>query len=89
MDMDGVGTMAMFLSSGVIGIGLIVLAGYRMRLKASLEQERLRQSSAGDVDELREEIHDLIERQGGEIAELHERLDFAERLLTKGKGDDA
>ena len=89
MDMDGVGTMAMFLSSGVIGVSLIVLAGYRMRLKASLEQERLRQPSAGDVDELRDEIHDLIERQGAEIAELNERLDFAERLLAKGKGDDA
>ena len=89
MDMDGIGTMALFLRSGAIGMGLILLAGYRMRLKASLEQERLRQSSPTEADELREEIHDLVERQGADIAELHERLDFAERLLTKGKSDDA
>ena len=45
MDMDGVGTFAMFLSSGVIGAGLIWLGAYRMKLKAGLDRDRLHGSS--------------------------------------------
>lgn len=29
--------------------------------------------------------HDLVARQGRELAELQERLDFAERLLAQGR----
>ena len=60
MDMDGVGTFAMFLSSGVIGAGLIWLAAYRMKLKAGLDRDRLHGSSNDAVDELRQEMHDLL-----------------------------
>ena len=30
-------------------------------------------------------MHDLIEQQGAQLADMQERLDFAERLLTKGR----
>ncbi len=85
MDMDGVGTFALFISSGGIGIGLVLLAGFRMKLKHKLELARLGDQSADAVDQLRDEMHDLIEQQGAQLADMQERLDFAERLLTKGR----
>ena len=88
MDMDGIGTAAMFLSSGVIGAGLIWLAAYRTKLKAGLDRDRLHGSSNDAVEELRQEIHDLLAQQASQLDDLHERLDFTERLLSKGpKGD--
>ena len=86
MDFDGIGTMALFLSCGAVGVGLIILAGYRMRLKAQIEKHRLGGSgSTSDLDDLRDEIRDTLAQQATQIDEIHERLDFAERLLTHGK----
>ncbi len=88
MDMDGIGTCALFLSSGVIGVGLIWLAAYRMKLKAGLELAKLDGSSDNAVEELRQETHDLLAQQASQLDDLHERLDFTERLLSQGsKGD--
>ena len=84
MDMDGIGSFALFLSSGAIGIGFIILAGFRLKLKNQLELERMRGESGESVDQLREEIHDIIDHQNTQIAELQERVDFAERVLAKG-----
>ncbi len=87
MDMDGIGSFALFLSSGAIGIGLIMLAGFRLKLKNRLELERMRGESgeSGEsIDQLREEMHDIIDQQNTQIAELQERVDFAERVLAKG-----
>jgi len=50
-----------------------------MELKAAKEGVPL-----GDVDQLRAEVDDL-QRQ---LAEVNERLDFAERILAKGRGAD-
>ncbi len=83
MDMDGIGTAAMFLSSGVIGVGLIWLAAYRTKLKVGLDRDRLHGSSNDAVDELRQEMHDLLAQQAAQLDDLHERLDFTERLLAR------
>ncbi len=85
MDWDGIGTFALFLSSGAIGGGFIWLAAYRMKLKAGTERDRLRSPSDEAVDELRREMHDLLDQQAGQLDDLHERLDFAERLLSRGE----
>ncbi len=88
MDMDGIGTAAMFLSSGVIGVGLIWLAAYRTKLKVGWARDRLHGSSDDAVDELRQEMHDLLAQQASQLGDLHERLDFTERLLSQGpKGE--
>ncbi len=88
MDMDGIGTAAMFLSSGVIGVGLIWLAAYRTKLKVGLDRDRLHGPSDDAVDELRQEMHDLLAQQASQLDDLHERLDFTERLLSQGpKGE--
>ncbi len=89
MDFDGIGTMALFLSSGAVGVGVIILAGYRMKLKAEIEKRRLgRSNSTSDLDDLRDEMREALAHQATQIDELHERLDFAERLLARGKPDE-
>lgn len=85
MDWDGLGTLALFFSMGGVSLGLMVLAGFRMKLKQRLELQRLEGGSHEDVEQLREEMHDALEQQHAQIADLQERLDFTERLLTKGK----
>ncbi len=88
MDMDSIGAFAMFLSSGVIGAGLIWLAAYRMKLKAGLDRDRLHGSSDNAVEELRQETHDLLAQQATQLDDLNERLDFTERFLSQGpKGE--
>jgi hypothetical protein len=54
--------------------------------KAKLEEARLRSGDPGvlaEVDELRNELHQVR----GELAEVQERLDFTERLLTTKAGE--
>lgn len=67
-------------------LGTIFLIGMKMRLSAKV---RLQQDSKSEdverladaVDGLHEEVRMLRE----EYAELHERMDFAERMLSTGK----
>ncbi len=85
MDFDTPGAFALFLSLGAVAVGLIRLAAYRMKLKAETERRRLEHSSSNSVDALRDEVQDALAQQAAQIDELHERLDFTERLLTQGK----
>lgn len=84
MDWDGIGTFALFLSSGAVGLGLIALRAYKAKLTARLERERLRHVS-GPSDELTEQLRDL-ETQ---VSRLAERVDFTERLLGSGQQEPA
>ena len=78
--------MAVF---AMLSIGSLVLVGMKMRYqhkatmlqqpKNSVELERL----ADAMDSMYEQTRALRE----EIGELQERLDFHERLLTKGKDE--
>ena len=80
MDWDGIGTFALFLSSGAVGMGIIGLRAYKARLAAKLEQARLKR---GDVvpDHALEQIRDLEEQ----VRRLSERVDFTEKLLGSGR----
>ena len=69
------------------GIGAMILIGMKMRYThlrdtklakgAGQEVERL----ADAVDSLRDEVREL--REG--VVDLHERVEFAERMLTRGQ----
>lgn len=79
MDWDGIGTFALFLSSGAIGVGMILLRAYKARLAAKLEWARLER--AGDApDYTHEQIRDLEEQ----VERLSERVEFNEKLLGGG-----
>ena len=71
---------------GTAMLGGFTLAGLRMWLR--YREARLGiQSGAADAPavEALEELRDQVGALRGEVAELHERLDFAERLLTSGR----
>jgi hypothetical protein len=68
-----------------IGAGLIVMSGvYRLASKA-LDRRGGAALGAGAeerIDQLQDEIERLREEHSGQLEEVHERLDFAERLLA-------
>ncbi|HWB42264.1 MAG TPA: hypothetical protein VG500_13435 [Gemmatimonadales bacterium] len=70
----------------LIPIAGIVFHGMQKVARLRLEEARVRAgeldgATAGEVVALREEIGEVRR----ELAEVQERLDFAERLLTKGR----
>jgi hypothetical protein len=74
--------IAGFLSLGLVGLKIVVGAWVkRKELVAGGDTEKLMEA----IDALRSEQDELRAQLGGEIADLHERLDFAERMLTKGQ----
>ncbi len=67
-------------------IGTLFLIGMKMRLSAKVQLQEGSKSEdverlADAVDGLHEEVRMLRE----EYTELHERMDFAERMLSSGK----
>jgi hypothetical protein len=55
---------------------------YWLRLRA---QRQTRQELPSEVDEFRAELEALRADLGGQIADLHERVDFTERLLAQSR----
>lgn len=69
----------------VTSIGIMFLVGMKMRLSAKVQLQQGSKSEdverlADAVDGLHEEVRMLRE----EYTELHERVDFAERMLSSG-----
>ena len=64
-----------------------IVGGMLLKLqKAKLEEARLRAGDPGvlaEVDELRNDLQQVR----GELAEVQERLDFTERMLTSKAGE--
>ena len=85
MDWDGIGSVALFLGWGAIGVAIVALRAYKAKLASKLDWERLRLSNIRrDADPLlAEQIQDLEMH----VLRLTERVDFTERLLTEGKTD--
>jgi len=79
MDWDGVGTFALFLSSGAVGVGMILLRAYRLRLQHKIEIARL-----GQRTDVSEEVLEHLQSLEQRIGRLDERVEFTERLLTEG-----
>lgn len=70
-----------------IPIVAIIFNGWQKVARTRLEEARVRAGAldgpaAGEVSALREEVGEVRR----ELAEIQERLDFAERLLTRGRG---
>ncbi len=82
MDWDGIGTAALFLGTGGIGVAMIALRAYKARLASRLEWKRLRRSNPLSDEDL-EQIRDLKTK----VRRLSERVEFTERLLGKGHSE--
>jgi hypothetical protein len=69
-----------------IPVAAIVMGGLTKMWRLRVEEARLQLGGegSGEVQRLRTEL-DEVHR---ELSELHERVDFAERLLARGRGPD-
>ena len=76
------------LLAGGLGLGAIKIVASAWVRKKEI------QAGPGDVeqvteaiDALRSELAYLRDQLGSEISDVHERLEFAERMLTNGSGE--
>lgn len=81
--------LALFIPIVALAIPVvaIVMNGLQKLWRLRVEEARLRLEGEGsaNVQQLRTEL-DAVQR---ELSELHERVDFAERLLARGRGPEA
>ncbi len=69
-------------------LGMIVVTVLILRYKLKRKELEMRGSDAElgpEVDALRDDLADLQEHTRAQLAEMQERLDFAERMLTAGR----
>ena len=75
---------------GMTSIGIIVLVGLKMRFNHKF---RMRERPGGEdterLTEAVEQLHDEMRLMREEFADLDERVDFTERMLSQGKPRDA
>ncbi len=66
----------------VTTLGAMTLSGWRywVRTKATLPADHV---TPALQEAIRDEIDRALAARDGELAEIHERLDFAERLLSR------
>ena len=75
-----------------LALGAMALVGLRIwtrRLPGVNTGEIAEAVSRQLKDEIRDEVARALDDRQGDIDELHERLDFAERLLTQGRSAEA
>ena len=72
------------ISLGGFGlIGLKMVFNYRIQKQTRLDPSEVRQ-----VLDSFDELHEQMTALRDEVGELHERVDFAERLLTQGSAEE-
>jgi hypothetical protein len=67
-----------------IPVGAIIMGGLIKVARLRLEAAKLRQGGSGTTDEV-QELRGEVETLRRELGELNERVDFAERLLARGR----
>ena len=73
----------------ILGVGSMILIGVKLRFSHK-EKMRLGEGGSAEAQRLEEEVATLRDEGHGMregFAELYERVEFAERLLTKGRTD--
>ncbi len=72
----------------VVFPSMIVMTALIIRFKLKKKELEMRgsdQELAPEVDALRDDMTELQEHTRAQLADMQERLDFAERLLTAGR----
>ena len=75
----------------VVSVGTISLVGWRMWLRRPtvLGSASLTEAQRDLIrDTIREEVADLLAARDGELDDLVERIDFAERLLIRARAPE-
>ena len=77
------------LAGGAMGLGAIqIIASAWIRKKELTAGEGEIDKLIEAVDALRSETAYMRDHIGAEISDVHERLEFAERMLTRGSSED-
>jgi hypothetical protein len=76
--------VVMLIFFGMLAAGFAILYPLVRAIARRLEGRQADPGLRAEVDELRMRLHEM-EGQQGRVAELEERLDFAERLLAQGQ----
>jgi hypothetical protein len=72
----------------VLSMGVFVLVGMKIWLKHKIDRQRLEGSEEVDrLAEVIDSLHDQIQLVREDLGDLQERVDFAERLLTRGEDE--
>ena len=85
--MSGAGELAMFLAIGAAAVGLLfgpIGSAIGRRLAGRSEPD----DAHAEIDEIRARVADETDDLRNRLAEVEERLDFAERLLAHGRQAD-
>jgi len=81
--MENAITAPLLASLSMIVVTVLIL---RYKIKRKELEMRGRDAELGpEVDALRDDLADLQEHTRAQLAEMQERLDFAERVLTAGR----
>ncbi len=75
--------------TGMTSLGILVLVGIKMRFNHKL---RMRETPTGENERLTEaveQLQDEVRLMREEFTDLHERVDFTERILSEGRARDA
>ena len=80
--MTELGEFAMYLAYGFIGLGFF-FGPIGVAIGRRIGGRQQQQMDPAELAELRQRLGEL-EAQQGRVAELEERVDFAERLLASG-----
>ena len=64
-----------------IPVAAVILNGMHKMAKLRLEEARIRMGAGGDAAEL-QALRSEVDAMRGELTELQERVDFAERMLA-------
>jgi hypothetical protein len=67
-----------------IPVVAIIVGGINKRAKWRLDEAQLRMGGGIDTEEL-DELRADLDQVRAELGEMHERLDFTERLLTQSR----
>lgn len=75
----------------IIPLGGFALVGWRMWLRRPgvVDSDKLTQSQRDKIrDAVRDEVAELLAGRDGELDDLSERIDFAERLLIRARASE-
>ena len=85
--MSGAGELAMFLAMGAAAVSLLfgpIGSAVARRIVGRAEPD----DAHAEIEEIRARVTDEVDHLRNRLAEVEERLDFAERLLAHGRPTD-
>jgi hypothetical protein len=80
---------AVFAMLALVGCGVFALTGMRMLLNYKIKRfETMKGGKSPETDEAIAELREQVHFLRGDVVDLQERLDFTERVLTRGQGNE-